>query len=86
MIERLLIATPPGDDPTALLAAAAKNFVPISQETPCDDLKIVPQLSERPTIYQVVSELETCNWYIDQIVDRRTIEAKEAQTGILASS
>ena len=52
---------------------------------PClyEDLKTIPQPSERPSIDQIISEIETSNWYIDQIVDRRTIEAKEAQTGIV---
>lgn len=63
--------------------AAAKNFVPVNQEIPrlYEDLKTIP--SERPSIDQIISEIETSNWYIDQIVDRRTVEAKEAQTGIV---
>jgi DEAD/DEAH box helicase domain-containing protein len=64
----------------AFLIAAATNFVPVNQEMSCP-LKTMPQPNERPPIDQVISEIETCNWYIDQIVDRRTIEAKEAQTG-----
>ena len=52
---------------------------------PClyEDLKTIPQPSERPSIDQIISEIETSNWYVDQIVDRRTIEAKEAQIGII---
>lgn len=85
IFERLLIATPPDDDPITLLVAAAKNFLPINQEMPCvyEDLKTIPQPSERPSIDGIISEIQTCNWYVDQIVDRRTIEAKEAQTGII---
>lgn len=82
--ERLLIATPPDDDPVTLLVTAAKNFVPVNQTIPClyEDLKTIPQPSERPSIDQIISEIETSSWYINQIVDRRTIEAKEAQTGM----
>ena len=84
-MERLLIATPPGTDPITLLVAAATNFVPVDQEVPCvhEDLKTIPQPSERPSIDQVVSEIESFNWYVDQIVDRRTIEAKKTLTGIV---
>ncbi|KAF8810709.1 DEAD/H helicase [Phlegmacium glaucopus] len=84
-VNELLIATPPEEDPVTLLVAAATNFVPANQEIPClyKDLQTLPQPSERPTIDQVISEIERSNWYIDQIVDRRTIEAKEAQTGSL---
>jgi hypothetical protein len=64
------------------LVAAATNFVPINRELP-EDLKTIPQPSERPAIDQVISEIETSNWYIDQIADRHTEEAKEAQTGIV---
>jgi hypothetical protein len=68
-----------------LLVAAAKNFVPVNHEMPClyEDLKTIPQPSERPSIDQIISEIESSNWYVNQIVDRRTIEAKEAQTGIV---
>ena len=67
-----------------LLVAAATNFVPVNQEMPrpYDGLKTAPQPSERPSIDKVISEIETSHWYIDQIVDRRTIEAKEAEIGI----
>ena len=47
-------------------------------------MKTIPHPSERPSIDQIISEIETSDWYIDQIVDRRTIEAKEAQTGIVS--
>ena len=52
---------------------------------PClyEDLKTIPQPSERPSIDQIISEIKTSDWYVDQIVDRRTIDAKEAQTGIV---
>ena len=68
-----------------LLVTAAKNFVPVNIEIPCpyEDLKTIPQPSERPSIDQIISEIEKSNWYIDQIVDRRTVEAREAQTGIV---
>jgi DEAD/DEAH box helicase domain-containing protein len=67
------------------LVAAAKKFVPVHQEILClyEDLKTIPQPSERPSIDQIISEIESSNWYIDQIVDRRTVEAKEARTGIV---
>ena len=67
------------------MVAAARNFVPVNQETPClyEDLKTIPQPSERPSIDQIISEIEKSNWHIDQIVDRRTLEAKEAQNGIV---
>lgn len=82
--ERLLMATPPAEDPITLLVAAATNFVPVIQE-PClhDNLKTIPPPSERPSITQVISEIKTSNWYINQIVDQHTMEAKEAQTGIV---
>lgn len=87
IFKRLLIATPLGDDAITLLVAAATNFVPINREIPCpcEDLKTIPQPSGRPSIDQVISEIETSNWYIDQIVDRHTIEAKEAQNGIVTT-
>lgn len=68
-----------------LLVSAAKNFVPVNQEIPClyEESNTIPQPSERPSIDQIISEIEISNWYIDQIVDRRTVEAKKAQTGIV---
>jgi len=41
----------------------------------------IPRLEDRPSIDDVILELQEQDWYKDQIVDRRTFEAKESIEG-----
>jgi len=64
-----------------LLINAGLNYVPMDHTLPmsqneCPSLKP----NERPML-DIVSELTTSLWYVDQLAHRRTIDAKEVQTG-----
>ncbi|KAF8163107.1 P-loop containing nucleoside triphosphate hydrolase protein, partial [Crassisporium funariophilum] len=84
-IEGLLTATSPGDDPVKLLMTAGQNHVPVNQSlaNTIEDSKDIPPSNERSSIEQIVSEIKESIWYKDQIVDQRTVEAKEAKTALL---
>ncbi|KAF8964071.1 DEAD/H helicase [Flammula alnicola] len=84
-VNELLSATPVGDDPVHLLVTAGQTYVPVnhtifdSDEEP----KMIPNSNERPPVDQVISDIMASIWYKDQIVHRRIVEAKEAQTAPL---
>uniref|UniRef100_A0A8H7Y073 P-loop containing nucleoside triphosphate hydrolase protein n=2 Tax=Psilocybe cubensis TaxID=181762 RepID=A0A8H7Y073_PSICU len=79
---RLIIASSRHDDPVNLLIAAGRSFVPVNHSVGDDkDLKEMPTL--RPSINQVISDIMASPWYKDQIIYRRLVEAKAAQTGYL---
>lgn len=80
MFFRLLAATPAGDDPVNLLVTAGRTYVPANHSLP-DTPKGTPEAEERPSIEQVITETMSSIWYKDQIVYRRLINAKAAQTG-----
>lgn len=65
-----------------LLVNAGLNYVPVDH-TLCasQDERPVPGQTERPSMVDVISELTDSLWYVDQMAHRRTVDAKEAQTG-----
>lgn len=86
---RLLAATPGGEDPVSLLQAAARDHIPANPKSksltkavaPHDKLAI-PTPEERPSIDEVIKEIQDQEWYKGQIVDRRTFDAREARLGV----
>jgi DEAD/DEAH box helicase domain-containing protein len=79
---RLLIATPPSDDPVQLLVAAGRGYLPVDHAVPVDEgTKSIPQSNERPSIEHVISDMMGSLWYLDQIVHRQKVDARRSQTG-----
>jgi DEAD/DEAH box helicase domain-containing protein len=76
---RLISATPEGEDPVRLLIEAGHNYVPVDHPIPKEDIPTNPNLNQRPSISNVISDLTNSLWYVDQIAHRRTVDAKEAQ-------
>ena len=82
---RLLAATPNKEDPVQLLILAGRNYIPVDHSLPGQEEPSAPasitKPNERPPINDIIFELTSSLWYADQIVHRRTVAAKEAQTG-----
>ncbi|KII88939.1 hypothetical protein PLICRDRAFT_175191 [Plicaturopsis crispa FD-325 SS-3] len=82
-IDELLLATPPDEDPVLLLQSAGRAHIPInpSSSSAFADpiMAIVPEPQNRPTIDAVIGEIMEQSWYKQQIVDRRTVDAKPGQ-------
>lgn len=86
--DRLLQATPTNEDPTSLLQSASQAHMPVN---PLESNKllssksrygsVVPEPEDRPPVDDIITELEQQVWYSDQIVERRTFEAKDGQRG-----
>lgn len=70
----------PGDDPVELLKTAATTYVPVNLAIDAPELEsTAPQL--RPPIDEVISAIQNSPWYKDQVIHRRTVPPKAAQTG-----
>ncbi|KAH8108129.1 P-loop containing nucleoside triphosphate hydrolase protein [Cristinia sonorae] len=90
-VNELLEATRSDEDPVMLVQEAARDYIPVdpSSTTSTIDTKgknrqsTVPAAHERPTIDTILEEIQKQAWYNNQIVHRRTAEAKEGQTGVL---
>jgi DEAD/DEAH box helicase domain-containing protein len=86
---RLLLATPPKDDAVALLRAAAHDHIPVNPAVhvavPFENVslkdRLVPESKDRPSIEDVIAEAQKEAWYTDQIVERRTFEARTGRIG-----
>ncbi|TFY60626.1 hypothetical protein EVJ58_g5016 [Rhodofomes roseus] len=86
-VNELLEATSEHDDPVTLLQAAARDHIPIdpssrtfnklSQSDSKGNQRIVPDPADRPAVDAVIEEIEEQEWYQDQIVDKRIVEAKD---------
>ncbi|KAF9567647.1 DEAD/H helicase [Agrocybe pediades] len=88
-VNELLCATPAGEHPVNLLVTAGRSFVPIDHSIPAEDVNDIkdamhPKTSgPRPPMNQIIHEISQSVWYQDQIVHRRFIDAKAAQTASL---
>ncbi|KIJ17065.1 hypothetical protein PAXINDRAFT_111778 [Paxillus involutus ATCC 200175] len=83
-VNELLSATSVGEDPVDLLQAAARDHIPVNpkvKEPP--KASNIPSPEERHSIDEVIREIQEQEWYRNQIVDRRTFEAREARQGTL---
>ncbi|KAI5983784.1 DEAD H helicase [Pisolithus albus] len=83
-VNELLSATADGEDPVELLKAAAKDHIPANPKErshlPKSEAE-VPSPDERPSVNEVVQELQEQSWYVNQIADRRTVPARTAREG-----
>ncbi|KAJ7771770.1 hypothetical protein B0H16DRAFT_1660723 [Mycena metata] len=85
-VNELILATGADDDPVALLKAAARDHVPIDPSKPATWPKFtIPEPKDRASIDTVLADIAQQEWYSEQIVERRTIDAKAGQIGTLDS-
>lgn len=88
-VNELLSATPDGEDPVELLKAAAKDHIPANPKARLHLPKAeaeVPSPNERPSVNEVIQEIQEQHWYANQITDRRTFPARTAREGFLSRS
>ncbi|KAL1947966.1 hypothetical protein VTO73DRAFT_13690 [Trametes versicolor] len=90
-VNELLSATPADDDPVVLLQAAARDHIPVhpganraqeqvlSQSDAKGKYKTVPEPDGRPSIEEVVEEIEQQEWYQEQVTCKRIFDAKDGQ-------
>jgi DEAD/DEAH box helicase domain-containing protein len=83
----MLAAAMSGEDPIALVQKSGREQLPVDPVMKVtamgDDVTHfpIPGFEERPSIDEVVEEIQSQPWYKNQIIDRRTIEARVAKTG-----
>lgn len=84
-VNELLSATPVGEDPVELLQAAARDHVPVNPKanSSSHERMDVPSPENRPSVDDVITEIQKQEGYGNQIVDRRTFTAREAREGFL---
>ncbi|KAI0664969.1 P-loop containing nucleoside triphosphate hydrolase protein [Cubamyces menziesii] len=92
-VNELLSAAPVDEDPVNLLKAAARDHIPVhpghgrSRVVPSQDTKgkgkTVPEPDNRPSIGEVIEEIERQEWYMEQIAHRRISDARDGQTATL---
>ncbi|OJA19678.1 hypothetical protein AZE42_06950 [Rhizopogon vesiculosus] len=91
-VNELIEATPEGEVSMDLLQAAARDHIPVNPSakkalaaTSVGDSKnmTIPDPEDRDSIDDIILELKEQEWYQNQIVDRRTFEAKKSIEGIL---
>ncbi|KAJ7684713.1 P-loop containing nucleoside triphosphate hydrolase protein [Mycena polygramma] len=83
-VNELIHATGATEDPVALLKAAARDHVPIDPSNPASWPRVtIPEPKDRPSVDAVIAEIMQQEWYLNQVVERRTIDAKVGQIGIL---
>lgn len=81
------MATAVEDDPVDLLKAAGRACIPvnpsegISHATNVELGSGIPSSTDRPSVDDIIAEVQEQKWYKDQIVERRTFESKDGQTG-----
>ncbi|ESK96811.1 dead deah box helicase [Moniliophthora roreri MCA 2997] len=89
-VEELLSAISPLDDPVALIKGAARDHIPVlprmkASEIPSmfeDRVNLpVPDPEHRASVNEILHELEEQHWYKNQVVERRSVEPREGQTG-----
>lgn len=82
---RLIQAVSEGDDPVTLLQEAGHEHVPVDpsapQIRPITNIATVPSVIDRPSVEIVLAEMQKQPWFKNQIVDRKTFDAKIGRTG-----
>ncbi|KAJ7702373.1 hypothetical protein B0H17DRAFT_923441 [Mycena rosella] len=85
-VNELILATEAPEDPVLLLKAAAREHIPINPSDPTSwPAFAIPEPINRPSIDDVLTEIMQQSWYSDQIVERRTVDAKVGAIGSLDS-
>ncbi|KAJ7090229.1 P-loop containing nucleoside triphosphate hydrolase protein [Mycena belliarum] len=83
-VNELILATDASEDAVALLKAAARDHIPINPLEPSSwPALTIPEPVDRSSISEIVTEIMRQSWYSDQIVARRTFDAKIGQIGTL---
>ncbi|KAI0670538.1 DEAD/H helicase [Trametes maxima] len=94
-VNELLRATSVDDDPVTLLQAAARDHIPVhpghksfrkgalSQLEAKGKYKTVPDPDRRPSIEEVLGEIEQQEWYLEQVAHKRVSDAKEGQLAVI---
>lgn len=82
---RLLTATPEDEDPVSLLQGAARDHIPVNPKSPkpLESPRQVPGPQQRPSITEILTEMEEQEWVTDQIVHQKVFEEKSPQNGRL---
>ncbi|ETW85689.1 hypothetical protein HETIRDRAFT_308737, partial [Heterobasidion irregulare TC 32-1] len=85
-VNELLEATPKSEDPATLLQAAAHDHIPVhpTMKTAAfsdTDKMEIPSAEDRPSVEDIIAEIEKAEWYRKQIVERRIFEAREGNIG-----
>ncbi|KAG2115190.1 DEAD H helicase [Suillus discolor] len=89
-VVELMKATPEGEVSMDLLQAAARDHIPVNPSTKKVLLAnesqhlIIPEPKDRPSIDDILLEIQKQQWYKNQIADRRTFKEKVAIEGLLA--
>ncbi|KAG1819521.1 DEAD H helicase [Suillus subaureus] len=89
-VDELMKATPEGEVSIDLLQAAARDHIPVNPSAnralPANDSQnlIIPEPKDRPSIDDILLEVQKQQWYKNQIADRRTFKEKVAIEGLLA--
>ncbi|KAG6332894.1 hypothetical protein ID866_6201 [Astraeus odoratus] len=81
---RLISATSWDEDPVELVQAAARDHIPVNPKgkPPSQaERPEIPSPEDRPTVDDVIREMQEQEWYSGQIVDRRTFTTREPREG-----
>ncbi|KAF8636516.1 hypothetical protein AX17_003329 [Amanita inopinata Kibby_2008] len=87
-----LILAASGEDPVFLLQESARDYIPvdpiISHMLPATEEPglLLSSEEDRPSIASIIEDIVAQEWYKDQIVNRRTVEAKLGRTAQLTPS
>ncbi|EJF65709.1 P-loop containing nucleoside triphosphate hydrolase protein [Dichomitus squalens LYAD-421 SS1] len=93
-VNELLKATPESEDPVTLLQSAAREHIPVhpglkdsAPGASQADVKVkyrqIPEPEHRPSIEEVIADVEQQDWYQEQIQYRRIFEARQGQLATL---
>jgi len=84
---RLIEACADDEDPAELVKQAARDHIPAlpGRQNTSSTSKVVVDIASRSPMPQIIEELKSEDWYRDQIVDHRSFEKKEPQTGMNGS-
>ncbi|KAL1746966.1 P-loop containing nucleoside triphosphate hydrolase protein [Schizophyllum fasciatum] len=88
-VNDLIEATEAPDDPVLLLQAAGRDHVPVhpgvdARQTPIHDLRI-PDADDRPSIDEILTEIEKEEWYRNQMVANKVFEPRRSRTTQLSN-
>ena len=88
---RLLNAISDDDDPVALLKAAAREHIPIDPHSKASmaavksatlgSQQVIPDPEHRRSIDSIIADIQTQDWYSEQILYNKVFEPKKAYTG-----
>ncbi|KAL1683546.1 hypothetical protein EV122DRAFT_286287 [Schizophyllum commune] len=88
-VNDLLKATQPPEDPVQLLQAAGRDHIPVHpgvglEQAPVRDLHI-PDAASRPSVDELLTEIEKEEWYKNQMVANKVFEPRKSRAAPLAN-